>query len=141
MVKPSARRLPPSSIEIEVSEREEKRRDVFEIPLLCINCMIIKLLYYGISFFLSKAVKVPSQLICRFYFLDGKAKAMGVDPSATASDVIKSLASRVDLQSSDGWGLFEVNPDREHFIKGHDYISDILSQWERSAFLSTLKKF
>ena len=98
-----------------------------------------KLVLWYIFIFITKAIKVPSQLICRFYFLDGKAKAMGVDPSATASDVIKSLASRVDLQSSDGWGLFEVNPDREHFIKGHDYISDILSQWERSAFIYSPK--
>lgn len=56
---------------------------------------------------------------------------MAVDPCATASDVVRSLASRVDLQSSDGWALFEVNPDHEHFIKGFEYISDILSQWER----------
>jgi len=41
--------------------------------------------------------------------LDGKAKAMGVIPSATASDVIKMLAEKIELKSTDGWALYEVN--------------------------------
>ena len=48
-------------------------------------------------------------LICRFYFLDGKAKAMGVDASATANDVIRILCEKIDLQSVDGWALYEVH--------------------------------
>ena len=47
-------------------------------------------------------------LICRFYFLDGKAKAMGVNPTSTATDVIKTLAEKIDLQNVAGWALYEV---------------------------------
>ena len=53
-------------------------------------------------------MKNLNPLICRFYFLDGKAKAMGVNPSATASDVIRALAEKIELQNVDGWALYEV---------------------------------
>ena len=56
----------------------------------------------------AQAVKNLNPLICRFYFLDGKAKAMGVNPSATASDVIRALAEKIELQNVDGWALYEV---------------------------------
>jgi len=49
------------------------------------------------------AVKNLNPLICRFYFLDGKAKAMGVDPSATASDVIRALAVLSSLPVLSQW--------------------------------------
>ena len=57
----------------------------------------------------TQAVRNLNPLICRFYFLDGKAKAMGVDPSATATDVIRALAEKIELQNVDGWALYEVS--------------------------------
>lgn len=36
---------------------------------------------------------------------------MGVDPSATAADVIRALASKIELQATDGWALYEVSKD------------------------------
>lgn len=34
---------------------------------------------------------------------------MSVHPSDSAGDVVKSLAERIDLNSVDGWGLYEVS--------------------------------
>lgn len=34
---------------------------------------------------------------------------MGVDPSATAMDVIRALAEKIELQNVDGWALYEVS--------------------------------
>lgn len=56
-----------------------------------------------------QAVRNLTPLICRFYFLDGKAKAMGVNPTSTATDVIKNLAEKIELQNVEGWALYEVN--------------------------------
>ena len=47
-------------------------------------------------------------LICRFYFLDGKAKAMGVSPTSAATDVVRMLAEKIELQNVEGWALYEV---------------------------------
>ena len=56
-----------------------------------------------------QCVKNLNNLICRFYFLDGKAKAIGVDPSATVSDVLRVLADKIELKNVDGWALYEVS--------------------------------
>ena len=55
-----------------------------------------------------QAVRNLNPLICRFYFLDGKAKAMGVSPTSTATDVIRGLAEKIELQTVEGWALYEV---------------------------------
>jgi len=77
------------------------------------------------------AIGQQQHIICRFYFLDGKAKAVGVQPSWTASDVIQAVADKMSLQSTAGWSLFESTPQAEHFIRGHEYVGDILAEWEQ----------
>jgi len=76
------------------------------------------------------AIRAHQPIICRFYFLDGKAKAIGVEPSWVAADVIRAVASKIGLKSTAGWALFESTPVSEHFIRNHEYIGDILSEWE-----------
>lgn len=96
--KVSARKYPPSTIEMAVSSNQDAHT---------------KILYKSpppslLPSPLPQAVRNLNPLICRFYFLDGKAKAMGVSASATSIDVIKILSQKIDLQSVDGWALYEV---------------------------------
>lgn len=79
-----------------------------------------------------EAIRAHQPIICRFYFLDGKAKAVGVQPSWTAADVIAAVASKIHLQTTAGWALFESTPQTEKYIRNHEYVGDILSEWEAS---------
>lgn len=76
-------------------------------------------------------IKLIQPIICRFYFLDGKAKALGIQPWWTASDTLTAIAQKINLLDLDGWALFEASPQSEHFIRGQEYMGDILSEWER----------
>lgn len=77
-----------------------------------------------------EAIREHQPIICRFYFLDGKAKAVGVHPSWTAADVIGAVADKIGLQNTAGWALFESTPQAEHFIRNYEYVGDILAEWE-----------
>ena len=50
-------------------------------------------------------------IICRFYFLDGNVKAIGINSYTTAQQAIKDLAKRIDLPDPAGWSIYEVFPD------------------------------
>jgi hypothetical protein len=51
----------------------------------------------------------------------------------SATDVIINLADKIGLQTStDGWALFEVTPQSEHYVRGPEYIGDVLADWENS---------
>jgi hypothetical protein len=47
--------------------------------------------------------------------------------------VIERIAEKIGLREpGDGWALFEVTPQSEHFIRGQEYIGDVLAEWEAS---------
>ena len=96
------------------------------------------------------AMKRLGTIVCRFFFLDGRTKAIDVHPCDTAQDSVSKLADKIGLQTTDGWALFESGPNREShipggylrlftcflslfaifLISGHHYLYDIISSRE-----------
>ena len=90
-----------------------------------------------------EAIHAARPLAIRFFFLDNTVKAIGVHPCSTAQDTIKQLAEKIGMDESDGWALFEVTPDFEHYLRGTTYIGDVLAEWEaatRSSMQTTKYK-
>ncbi|EDQ90831.1 uncharacterized protein MONBRDRAFT_15843, partial [Monosiga brevicollis MX1] len=79
------------------------------------------------------AIRRLEPVVVRFFFEDDKVKALGVHSTWTVSDVVDAIANKIDLKDPDGWALFETNPDEEHYVRGQDYLGDILSRWESKA--------
>lgn len=51
--------------------------------------------------------------------------------TGTATEVIETVSGKIGLRDpSDGWALFEVTPQSEHFIRGQEYLGDVLAEWE-----------
>lgn len=69
-------------------------------------------------------------IVCRFFFLDARTKAIDVHPTDTAGDAVQKLAAKLNLIATDGWAIYQSRPDGEEYIKSFDYLYDIISAWE-----------
>lgn len=92
-----------------------------------------------------QACKNLVNLVCKINLLDGRSISVGVHPCDTAIDILTKLAHRIELQSIEGWvlyesytagsskyphPLYEEGGDFERSIKSHSYMADILAMWQ-----------
>ncbi|KAJ3648825.1 hypothetical protein Zmor_020597 [Zophobas morio] len=78
------------------------------------------------------AMKRLGTIVCRFFFLDGRTKAIDVHPTDTAGDAARKLAERLGLRNLDGWAIYQSRPDGEEHVRAHYYLYDVIAQWEMS---------
>ncbi|XP_059217991.1 myosin-I heavy chain isoform X2 [Stomoxys calcitrans] len=76
------------------------------------------------------AMRRLGTIVCRFFFLDGRTKAIDVHPTDTAGDAVVKLAEKLNLINTDGWAIYQSHPDGEEHIKSFDYLYDIIAAWE-----------
>ncbi|XP_059621971.1 myosin-I heavy chain isoform X2 [Phlebotomus argentipes] len=76
------------------------------------------------------AMRRLGTIVCRFFFLDGRTKAIDVHPTDTASDAVAKLAEKLGLCNTEGWAIYQSRPDGEEHVKSHDYLYDIIAAWE-----------
>ncbi|BES90755.1 MYSc [Nesidiocoris tenuis] len=76
------------------------------------------------------AMRRLGTIVCRFFFLDGRTKAIDVHPTDTAADASAKLADKLGLKHLDGWAIYQSRPDGEEHVRAHHYLYDIIAEWE-----------
>lgn len=83
-----------------------------------------------IKMFIFQAMRRLGTIVCRFFFLDGRTKAIDIHPTDTASDAVYKLADKLCLRSIDGWAIYQSRADGEEHVRAHYYLYDIIAAWQ-----------
>lgn len=92
-----------------------------------------------------QACKSLTNLTCRIHLLDGRCESLSVHPCDTALDTLTKLAQKIDLQSIEGWALYESytpgasryphpayeqKGDFERSVRSHYFMADLIAAWQ-----------
>jgi len=92
-----------------------------------------------------QACKSLSNLTCKIHLLDGRCESISIHPCDTVTDTLSKLAQQINLQSIEGWALYESfkagatkyphptyeqRGDFERTIKSLSYMADLIANWQ-----------
>ena len=58
---------------------------------------------------LLQSVQQLSPIVCKVFFMDGKTKAVSLQPRDTTTEVLVKVARKIGLRSVEGWAMYEVS--------------------------------
>ncbi|XP_013170911.1 PREDICTED: myosin-I heavy chain-like [Papilio xuthus] len=78
------------------------------------------------------AMRRLGTIVCRFFFLDGRTKAIDVHPADTAAAAAARLADKLGLapHSRAGWAVYQQRASREDHVRATHYLYDVIAAWE-----------
>ncbi|XP_072929765.1 uncharacterized protein Myo81F [Epargyreus clarus] len=78
------------------------------------------------------AMRRLGTIVCRFFFLDGRTKAIDVHPADTAAAAAARLADKLALGGSAraGWAVYQQRANTEEHVRATHYLYDVIAAWE-----------
>ena len=58
---------------------------------------------------LLQSIQQLSPIVCKVFFMDGKTKAVSLQPRDTTIEVLAKVARKIGLKSVEGWAMYEVS--------------------------------
>ncbi|XP_034833714.1 myosin-I heavy chain [Maniola hyperantus] len=78
------------------------------------------------------AMRRLGTIVCRFFFLDGRTKAIDVHPADTAAAAAARLADKLGLAppARAGWAVYQQRAGAEEHVRATIYLYDVIAAWE-----------
>ncbi|XP_061384419.1 myosin-I heavy chain [Danaus plexippus] len=78
------------------------------------------------------AMRRLGTIVCRFFFLDGRTKAIDVHPADTAAAAAARLADKLGLAppARAGWAVYQQRAGTEEHVRATQYLYDVIAAWE-----------